>query len=115
MKAIGVELNSVWQYRIWFAAFLYIALVVETVVRFVRHRRGLSAPRVATNLVILSVEIVMRAATFSLRYAAGLWLAILAPMHWRWTMASSVACYILVDLIYYFRHRFWHSTEWGWA
>src|SRR5256885_15833355 len=115
MKAIGVELNSVWQYRIWFAAFLYIALVVETVVRFVRHRRGLSAPRVATNLVILSVEIVMRAATFSLRYAAGLWLAILAPMHWRWAMAPRVGRHILLDPLYYFPHPLPHFAGWGWA
>jgi sterol desaturase/sphingolipid hydroxylase (fatty acid hydroxylase superfamily) len=115
MRSLGAGLGPVWQFRVGFAALLYVSVVVETLVLYVRHGRALSAPRAVTNLTILIVELAMRVVTFSVRYAAGLWLAALAPVHFRWTVASSLACYLLVDVVYYFRHRFWHSTGWGWA
>jgi sterol desaturase/sphingolipid hydroxylase (fatty acid hydroxylase superfamily) len=115
MKGFGVELNPIWQYRLAFVALLYAAVAVETVARFLRQGRGLSTRRVFVNVGIWAVEVVVRGATFSARYAAGLLLAAAAPLHLRWTLATSVLCYGLVDFIYYFRHRFWHSTELGWA
>src|SRR6185436_5296032 len=90
MKALGIELNPVWQYRLWFVGLLYVSVVVEAAVLFVRHRRAPSIPRSAANVLILGVEVMMRGVTFSLRYALGLLLAGLAPMHFRWTLASSI-------------------------
>jgi sterol desaturase/sphingolipid hydroxylase (fatty acid hydroxylase superfamily) len=115
MKESGIELSLVWQYRIYFALLLYLAVAVESVVRFVRQGRALSTAKVAVNVSMWGVELFVRGTTFWMRYALGALLATVALAHLPWTISTSLLCYLLVDFIYYFRHRFWHSTKLGWA
>jgi sterol desaturase/sphingolipid hydroxylase (fatty acid hydroxylase superfamily) len=107
--------NPFWQYRYFFAGVLLAAVLAESIVRLARFGLPLSTPRVLVNSGMWGAELFVRGATFGLRFATGTWLAQFGLPRQPFTIGTSVACYVLVDFIYYWRHRFLHSTSLGWA
>lgn len=112
----SIELNPLWQYRVFFVVLLFLAVAAEAVVRFLRQGRALSTAKVVVNTSMWGTELVLvRGASSGVRYALGLVLAPLALAHFPWTVGTSIVCYLVVDFVYYFRHRFLHRSKLGWA
>lgn len=102
-------------YGPFLAAALFMAVGVESVVGLWTKGRGLSPSTVLTNLSIILGELILRGLTFGVRMAAAAWVASLIPFSLPTTVTTVVVLYVLVDLVYYWRHRFLHSTRLGWA
>jgi sterol desaturase/sphingolipid hydroxylase (fatty acid hydroxylase superfamily) len=110
-----IEANPFWTFRYAFLGFLYVAVLGEFAMRWLRSRALPSTARMAVNVGIWIVELVCRGATFGLRFAIATWLSRYALCHFRWTVLSSVVGYVLVDFVYYWQHRLLHVTSVGWA
>ncbi len=101
-------------HSLWLAGGLVGLAFLESLVRALRGR-PVENRTVALNLGMWLVELVLRTGTGGVRWLAFAWLASLAP--WSWAMAwwHWPVLYVLVDLLYYSRHRLLHETRWGWA
>ncbi len=87
----------------------------EALVRLLVHRRPVSRREVSVNLGMWLVELVLRTATGSARWAVFTFAAAWAPWTWNVTPVSAVLLFLAVDFFYYSRHRLLHSTKLGWA
>lgn len=107
--------NPLWKYRFEFSAVLFGFIAIETVFRFLRFRKGMDVRAIYANSVILGVEMLLRVVSFGVRMAAACWVYSLSPFRWEWNWSSSLVLYVLIDFIYYWRHRLLHQTRLGWA
>ena len=107
--------NPFWTYRYAFLIVLYVAVLGELALRFVRAGTRPSTARLAVNMGMWSVELAIRGATFGFRLAIATWVSRYALFHLPWTIATSCVAYVLVDFIYYWHHRLLHVTKLGWA
>jgi sterol desaturase/sphingolipid hydroxylase (fatty acid hydroxylase superfamily) len=102
-------------YRVAVAALVGSLIVGE--LSFVAFVKGKS-PSIRTTLTdcsIFAVNLAERGMTLGLRLAVFMALASLAPVTWGVSVASVVVAYILVDFVYYWKHRLFHATRIGWA
>lgn len=101
-------------HAVWLAAAFVGLAFVEAVARALKGR-PLPNATVALNLGMWLVELVLRTGTGGLRWLAFVAVAALAPVTWTMTWWQWAALYLLVDLLYYARHRLLHETRLGWA
>jgi sterol desaturase/sphingolipid hydroxylase (fatty acid hydroxylase superfamily) len=94
---------------------LYVAVMTELAIRWVRTREPPSTARIAVNVGIWTVELGLRGATFGLRLAIATWVARYAVLHVPASLGSAIVAYVLVDFTYYWQHRLMHVTKLGWA
>lgn len=97
-------------------AVAFVGLVAfELVFRAVRWRKRPSLPTTATNTFMWVVEGLVRGGSVTLRWVVFSWVARLAPVHVAASLASGAIAYVLIDFVYYWKHRLFHETELGWA
>jgi sterol desaturase/sphingolipid hydroxylase (fatty acid hydroxylase superfamily) len=113
--ASWIGANPFWTFRYAFLIVLYVAVMGELAVRFVRAGARPSTARLAVNMGMWTIELAIRGATFGLRLAIATWVSRYALFHLPWTLVTSCAAYVLVDFIYYWHHRLLHVTKLGWA
>jgi sterol desaturase/sphingolipid hydroxylase (fatty acid hydroxylase superfamily) len=101
--------------REWLLAAFFALLFLESAWRVWRGQQPVALRLVAVNVAMWLVELALRSASFGLRVAAFDWVASVSP--WRIPVGIGAACvaYVLVDGLYYGRHRLLHETRWGWA
>jgi sterol desaturase/sphingolipid hydroxylase (fatty acid hydroxylase superfamily) len=107
--------NPFWVFRYAFLAILYLAVIAELFVRWLRTGARASSARIAVNVGMWMVELSFRGATFGLRLAVATWASRYAIHHFERTVFAGVVGYVLVDFIYYWHHRLLHVTKLGWA
>ena len=107
--------NPFWAARFALLGVLYVAVVAELAVRWARTRTAPSTARMAVNVGMWIVELMLRGLTFGFRLAVATWVARLAASRLPWTLSTSVLGYVLVDFVYYWHHRLLHVTDLGWA
>jgi sterol desaturase/sphingolipid hydroxylase (fatty acid hydroxylase superfamily) len=101
-------------HSLWLAGALVGLAFVESVVRAL-HGRPVPNRTVALNLGMWLVELVLRTGTGGLRWAAFVALSRFAPGTWSMAWWHWPVLFVLVDGLYYSRHRLLHETRWGWA
>lgn len=97
-----------------FAGFLGLC-VVENVARVVQGRALVSRWHYVVGTASWLIELALRAATLPLRLAVFTAAAALVPWHLELTVTTGVVAYLTADLIYYLKHRWYHSSSLGWA
>jgi len=104
-----------WTNRVASAAIVFSILVAEMLVRFAVRGRPPVLPALAANVFIWIVELIIRSFLLGLRLFVFEALGRLAPVHLPISLATGCFAYVLTDFIYYWKHRLFHSTAFGWA
>ncbi len=110
-----LDADPLWTHRGGVAVVVGALIVAELI--YVAAVKG-KAPAVRTTLTdctIFAVNLGERALTLGVRLALFGGLSSLAPFHWDASLASALVGYVLVDFVYYWKHRFFHRTRIGWA
>ena len=94
---------------------MLVLLVIDITFRAALLKRVISPKDLIANMTSWGVETLTRNAVFPLRYGLFVWAATWVE----WTVSSSiwewVTAYILVDLAYYWKHRWLHNNGLLWS
>ena len=97
-------------------ALAFVLLVAfELVFRAIALRKAPSLLTTATNTFMWVVEGLSRGGSITLRWLAFTWVSRLAPWHLAASVVSGLLAYVLIDFVYYWKHRLFHETKLGWA
>ncbi len=97
------------------ALLVFGAVAVESVFLLYRHRLAYNWGELSANLVILIVGGGLRVLVRGMFVVVFVAVAKFAPVHWESSAFSAVACFLGVDLIFYWWHRFLHHNPFGFA
>ena len=104
----------IWVYR-WELVAAGAALAVVEALLLLRRGRAWTLKESLSNVFTLVLGYGSRVVTLPLRYAVFAAVHRLAPLRIETTFLSCVACYVLLDLIYYWKHRWLHENAFGWS
>jgi len=105
----------VWETRFYWLAAFFGLIACEMVWRTVRLRKVESPGLLLTNSAMWLAELAFRWTIYAIRLAPFLWISSKLPWHLPATIPVAILGYLLVDFIYYWKHRVLHSTRLGWA
>lgn len=103
------------RHRIELTLVLFVVLAAETSALALARRAPYGGRLVLTTSFMWLVLEGLRAAALPLRIFVFVAASAFAPGSLRTSWPVAVACYALVDLVYYAKHRLLHRTGWGWA
>jgi sterol desaturase/sphingolipid hydroxylase (fatty acid hydroxylase superfamily) len=93
-----------------------VALAVIEAIVLTRRRAGLwTLKESLSNIFILWIGQGSRMLTFVWRFGVFAAAHRLSPLRIRTTLVSVVVCYVALDFIYYWKHRWLHETAFGWS
>lgn len=110
-----MTVDPFWSNRSLFAGLLLVVVSTEMIVRLILLRRLPAIAALATNSFIWIVELTIRAFLMGARLFVFELLGSLAPFHISTAIASACVAYVLIDFLYYWKHRFYHQTRLGWV
>ncbi|MEM7158445.1 MAG: sterol desaturase family protein [Myxococcota bacterium] len=111
----ALQLDPLWVHRELLAAIVGGLIMAEMAYMAWARGRSPSIAQTANDSVIFAVNLAERGATVALRFGLFAWLARFAPVRWEVGIGSAAAAYVLIDFIYYWKHRLFHQTRLGWA
>jgi sterol desaturase/sphingolipid hydroxylase (fatty acid hydroxylase superfamily) len=85
------------------------------IVRLVTRGRPPEIRALSANAFIWIVELTIRALLAGLRLYVFTLVASVAPFHLPRSLATGCLAYVLIDFLYYWKHRLYHQTRLGWA
>src|ERR1044071_6189069 len=94
-----------WAHRVLFASILCAIVGVEMIVRTVTRGRPPVIPDLSANAFIWLVELAIRAFLIGLRLYVFTLVASFAPIHLPRSIATGCLAYVLIDFLYYWKHR----------
>jgi sterol desaturase/sphingolipid hydroxylase (fatty acid hydroxylase superfamily) len=114
--------TSTWQW-IWdhrlaiILAGVGLALVEAVVVlrRYRAQKHAWTLKEALANIFILFVGQGSRMLTFAWRYGVFAAVYALSPLRIPVTLATTSVCYLALDCIYYWKHRWLHESAFGWS
>ena len=115
MNGDVLALDPLYASRFYLAAAVFALIAFEMCVRAIRLRKAPSIPTTAANMCIWVVEGLVRGATIAFRWWVFTWAAEQSPWDLAPSVLTGVLAYVLIDFIYYWKHRLFHVTELGWA
>ena len=107
--------NLLWRFKFEILALSTALVAGEAGWLWRRRLRGWTWRESLANLATLVGTQVLRGLTLPVRLVGFELAAALAPWQVPLTPAWAVAGYVLLDLLYYAKHRWLHATSWGWA
>lgn len=107
--------DPIWRQRVLGALIVGLLVAAEMTHRTLFHRRAPSPKETAVNASIFGVDLLLRGAGLSTRLFVFHSAARFVPHQTLPSFASLAGCYVLVDFIYYWKHRLFHQTRLGWA
>jgi sterol desaturase/sphingolipid hydroxylase (fatty acid hydroxylase superfamily) len=107
--------NPLFTMRFPLAGAFLLLIAGELVYRTLALKKLPSLKTTATDTFIWVVEGSARGASIGLRWLVFSWVAQFAPFHLEASWWSGILAYLIIDFIYYWKHRFFHSTKLGWA
>ncbi len=105
----------VWESRFYWLAGYFALVAFEMVWRAVRLRKIDPLGLIVTNAAMWLAELSLRSLAFGLRLAPFAWIASQLPWRLPATIPVAIVGYVLVDFVYYWKHRVLHGTRLGWA
>lgn len=94
---------------------MLVLFIIDILGRAILVRRVISPKDLLANLTSWGVETLARNAVFPLRYALFVFVASCVPWSAPSSVATWVAAYVLVDLSYYWKHRWLHHNGLLWS
>jgi hypothetical protein len=107
--------NPLFTLRFPLAGAFLLLITGELVYRALALRKLPSITTTATDTFIWVVEGAVRGLSIGLRWLVFSWVAQFAPLHLEASWWSGILAYLIIDFVYYWKHRFFHSTKLGWA
>lgn len=104
-----------WESRFYWLAGYFSLVACEMVWRAVRLQKIDPPGLIVTNPAMWLAELALRSLVFGFRLAPFAWIYSKIPWHLPASIPVAVLGYLLVDFIYYWKHRALHGTRLGWA
>ncbi len=104
-----------WETRFHWLAGYFALVAVEMIWRAARLRQIDPPGLIVTNPAMWLAELALRSLAFGLRLAPFAWISSRISWHLPASLPVAVLGYLLVDFIYYWKHRALHGTRLGWA
>ena len=105
----------IWESRFYWLAGYFVLVVSEMIWRAFRLRKIDPPGLVVTNSAMWLAELGLRSLAFGLRLAPFAWISSKISWHLPSSIPVAIVGYLLVDFIYYWKHRVLHGTRLGWA
>ncbi|MEM9863335.1 MAG: sterol desaturase family protein [Myxococcota bacterium] len=96
-------------------ALLFLLVMAELTYFAIARLRSPDVGAHAANGAIFAVDPLLRGFTLAARVATFCFVANLVPWSLEATPLTLLVAYVLVDFVYYWKHRFMHSFDLGWA
>jgi alkylglycerol monooxygenase len=107
--------HVLWLHRWEITAAGAVLAVLEALWILRRRDRAWTLKESLANVFILFVGQGSRMLTLFWRYAVFALVYEHSPLRITSTVGASVACYVALDCIYYWKHRWLHETAFGWS
>ena len=108
-------LDLLWEWRIAVVAAVVVLVLLEALWVHVKLDGKFTARETLTNVVIMIGSEIGRKGTFPLRLAAFSAVFAVTPLRVPPTLATAALCYVLVEFLYYWKHRWLHASDLGWS